>query len=433
MAWRQLKINSRINGYRIIGYLGSGNYGEVWKAKPKIGAEVAIKYYATLSSIIRQDKLTKEIMREALAQSEVKDENVVTLIRGEPEKGYIMFELMESSLQEEMKQLNRDSKFTIEVSIDIMRGCLSGLRAIHKNEIVHGDIKPANILLNENFVPKISDFGLASILHKKKFPLPFFRGSSCWAAPEVLNGEAPTYQSDLFSIGIVFYLLLTTRHPFFPDDPSCLWTPEDYIKNQQFSPKPTNQLQTDIPEEMSQIATKLLQREPDRRYKEVEEVLIALTELEAPVTKAEQVPVDVPIETANEIAEAILEAKRLYFVQFSPQSALDLLHNVVDKFKGQEIRYLADACSFTAFLHNYLSEWDESETVASIGIKLDPNHVESYMTRGYARKHRGISKKNNKSLSDAKEDFNRALMLTKDIRKRYQVQRYLDQLASYSS
>lgn len=111
------------------------------------------------------------------------------------------------------------------------------------------------------------------------------------------------------------------------------------------------------------------------------------------------------MEIANEIAAAILEAKRLYFVQFTPQAALQVLKNVIDKFKDKEIRYLADACSFSAFLHNYLGEWDDGESAASIGIKIDPNHVESYMGRGYARKHRGLEKGNSTSLSNAKEDF----------------------------
>jgi len=428
MAWRQLKINSRISDYRIVGFLGRGNYGEVWRAKPKIGPEMAIKSYAALSQIIRKERLTREIMREALAQAEVRDPNVVALMKGEPDDGYIMFELMKSSLKEELKK-SKDIRFPLETSTEIMKGCLSGLKAIHSKEIVHGDIKPANILISENLVPKISDFGLASILHKKKFPLPFFRGSSCWAAPEVLNGEAPTFQSDLFSIGIVFYLLLTKRHPFFPEDPSCLWEPEDNIKDEGFVPKPVTHFDLNIPEEISQIAAKLLQRDPDKRYKNVEEVLIALTQMEAPVTKVEPMPTGMPIETANEIAEAILEAKRLYFVQFNPWDALKLLQNVVEKYKDQKIRYLADACSFSAFVHNYLGEWDKADRMATLGIGLDPNHVESYMCRGYARKHRGLDNKDKKSLDEAREDFNRALMLTQDIRKRSQVQRYLEQLS----
>jgi serine/threonine-protein kinase len=430
MPWRRLKINSRINGYRIVEYLGSGNYGEVWKAKPRIGPEVAIKYFAALSSTIRLDRLTKEIMREALAQAEVTDENVVALIRGEPEKGYIMFELMQSSLKDEMKKLTGDNKFSLETSVDIIKGCLSGLKAIHSKGVIHGDIKPANILMTEKKVPKISDFGVATILHKKKFPLPFFRGSSCWAAPEILRGEAPTYQSDLFSMGIIFHLVLTKRHPFFPSDASCLWVPEDLIMDNSFSPKLVTGWEPTVPEELSQIISKLLQREPAKRFREVNEVLIALTELEAPVSKEELVPTNVPMEIANEIAATILEAKRLYFVQFAPQAALQVLKNVIDKFKDKEIRYLADACSFSAFLHNYLREWDDAESAASLGIKVDPNHVESYMSRGYARKHRGLEKGDSASLSNAKEDFNRGLMLTKDIRKRSQILGYLAQLPS---
>jgi serine/threonine protein kinase len=431
MAWRKLKIKSRINGYTITGYIGRGNYGEVWKAKPRIGPEVAVKYFAALSSIIRLDRLTKEIMREALAQAQLNHQNVVALIRGEPEKGYIMFELMKSSLKEKIKNLITSSdKLTTDTAIAIIKGCLNGLKAIHDKEIVHGDIKPANILMTEEDVPKISDFGLASILHKKKFPLPFFRGSSCWAAPEVLLGEGPTYQSDLFSMGIIFYLLLTNSHPFYPNEPSCLWEPEDRIADKSFLPKPVTDLEATTPEVVSQIITRLLQRDPDRRFKKVEEVLIALTELEAPETKEEPVSVGVPIETANEIAEAILDAKRLYFIDFTPPDALQKLKNVIDKFKDKGIRSLADAYSFSAFLHNYLGEWDNAVIQASMGVKVDPMHAESYMTRGYALMHKWLQRQDNASLANAKEDFNKALMLTRDIRKRGQIQHYLAQLPS---
>jgi serine/threonine protein kinase len=302
------------------------------------------------------------------------------------------------------------------------------LKAIHDKKIVHGDIKPGNILLTEKDIPKISDFGVASILHEKKFPIPFFRGSSCWAAPEVLKGDAPSFQSDLFSMGIICYLLLARRHPFFPNDPCCLWEPEDLIKDEAKVPRQLIEVSPQVPEEVSQIVARLLQHDLTKRFKNVEEIQIALTQLEAPAAKEKAVPSDAPIEAANEIAKAILEAKRLYFVQFNPLKSIELLRALIDKYKDKKIRYLADACSFRAFLHNFLKDWNEAVIVASMGIDLDPNHLESYMARGYARMHKWIATKDSQLHSDAKEDFSKALLLTADIRKKLQIQRYLDQL-----
>jgi serine/threonine protein kinase len=363
-----------------------------------------------------------------MAQEEVRHPNVVDIIRAEPEKGYIMLEFMHTSLREKIKHLDEDSPLSTEASIDIIKGCLSGLKAIHDRNIVHGDIKPANILMTEQDVPKISDFGVASILHKKKFPIPFFHGSRCWAAPEILKGEAPSYQSDLFSLGIICYLLLAKKHPFNPGDPCCLWEPEDLIEDQEFTPVQISDITKGIPEEVGGIVTKLLHRELAKRFANIEEVQIAFTQLEAPTPKDKSVPSDAPIEAANEIAQAILEAKRLYFVQYSPLAGLALLEKVIEKYKNQKIRYLADACSFKAFLHNFLREWQSADDSASLGIELDPNHLESYQTRGYARMHRWLDTQDAQSLSNAREDFNRALLLTADIRKRSQIQKYLEQL-----
>lgn len=378
--------------------------------------DVAVKDFSVLAQTIREEKLVKEILREAVAQAQVAPhENVVNVIKGEPEQGHIILELLPTSLE---RELPKRPEFSQQETLAIAKGILEGLRTIHEKDIVHGDLKPANILMTGRGIPKISDFGMASILTEKKFPLPFFHGSNDWLAPEVLKGAKPSYQSDLFSFGIIFCLLTTKRHPFYKEDPTCLSGPEDCIKDPEF----VMQLPSEIPVEISQIIEKCLQREAGDRYKAVDEALMALSQLEAPTASPSTAEVT---EGANTIASAVVEAKRSFAVEFDPRAALEILEAVVRRPELQT-RFLANAYSYKAFVHNYLREWKESEEAASRGIQLDATHVDSYMARGYARMRRGVEDRNADDLQCAVEDFERAQVGALDHRKRQQVQRYIE-------
>jgi serine/threonine protein kinase len=426
-----LKPRSQVKDWRVESKLGSGTYGEVWKAKHRMGSVVAIKSFARLVQIVRKDTLIREILREAIAMAQIRHENVVAFNTDDIERGCIVFEFVPNSLEQEMKRRRgTESWFSPDEAFSIFKGILEGLKAIHAKQIVHGDIKPANILLTERLTPKMSDFGMASILSAKKFPCPFFHGSNNWAAPEVLSGEKPDFQSDLFSAGIIAYLLFTGYHPFHHDDPSCLSRPEDYISNPEYFVQSVRMHNDSILAPISDIIDKLLQRDRDKRYKSVQEVLMALTELEAPTapTEVEVTKTEVEVEVAYEIGYSIVEAKRLFHTEFNPPAALEVLTKVIDKFKSSNVRFLANAFSYKAFIYNYLQEWGESIEAASEGIKVDPNHCDSYMARGYAYKRKGSETGNNALLELAKGDLNKAKLLAPDYRKRQQAQKYLTEL-----
>jgi tetratricopeptide (TPR) repeat protein len=147
---------------------------------------------------------------------------------------------------------------------------------------------------------------------------------------------------------------------------------------------------------------------------------MALTELEAPTAPTVSAEV-----VTNEIGYSILEAKRLFHTEFNPPAALKVLTDVINRFKSLNVPFLANAFSYKAFIHNYLREWDKSIEAAREGIKIDPNHCDSYMARGYAYKKKGFETKNDALLASARDDLNKAKLLAPDYRKRQQAQRHL--------
>ena len=124
-----------------------------------------------------------------------------------------------------------------------------------------------------------------------------------------------------------------------------------------------------------------------------------------------------------------MEAKRLFHTEFDPTTALKILTDVIDNFKSSNIQFLANAFSYKAFIHNYLQQWDESIRAASEGIKIDPNHCDSYMARGYAYSREGFQTANNTLLVSARDDLNKAKLLAPNYTKRQQAQKYLNEVA----
>ena len=121
------------------------------------------------------------------------------------------------------------------------------------------------------------------------------------------------------------------------------------------------------------MGEQLLAKDPQNRFKRAEDVLMCLSMLEAPTLPTSSVDV----EAIKDINHAIFKAKRLFHGLYEPQNAIQLLTETIENYKKSNLPHLANVCSYKAFVHNYLEEWDKSIEVANLGIERDSAHCDS--------------------------------------------------------
>lgn len=263
------------NTYIVQDVLGEGNYGVVYKAKDaNLGRLVAIKQLKGEKADIAR------LREEAWIQGKLNHPNIVPVYAFDQDKGLLITEFECKSL---LGMIESKSLIALDIAFRIIVDCLKALAYAHEDVqpgIVHGDVKPANILLNENGAAKLSDFGLARFIG---VGTKVNEGSSRWAAPEVLrlwreNGRwAPDYQSDLFSLGVIAYLLLAGKNPFV--DPKGVAKTEDMILR-DFAPEPPRREKEDIPQKYIGLVMKLIERDRSKRYSRAKDALAELGEIE---------------------------------------------------------------------------------------------------------------------------------------------------------
>lgn len=263
--------------YELESLLGKGNYGEVWKARDKsLDRIVAIKLlHAGIKDF-------SQLKSEGRALSALMHKNIVIVhdLGSDKENGWLVTELIDGeSLQESLSRLILDNQWLpIERAVIIVERCLEALVYAHGKNRVHGDIKPGNILLTKKGEVKLSDFGVAKILCKSRVDvtsdLPDYKrilGSSTYSAPEVLIGNPRDFQSDLFSLGILAYVLLSGKHPFMHTS-DMLSIPE-LIKSNTYAIPKLREMRLEINESYERIIYRLLEKDKRRRYKTAEQVL----------------------------------------------------------------------------------------------------------------------------------------------------------------
>jgi hypothetical protein len=399
--------------FELVELCGKGNYGEVWKAHDK-----RLQTFVALKRIY--PFLTAEIaLKEAQKQSRIMSDYIARPKDVPLGKDYIIMEYYPSSLAEEIKKRIKEARgpFPYEDARRIFRCCLQAVSDAHNAGVIHGDIKPANILLDGRMKPYLSDFGVARAIEEKGVPTGL--ASSTWAAPEVLKGELPTERSDFFSLGITIYLLLTNQHPFYSNEPSRLFTEADNIKNEQFSVQPLKEMRQDTEDWVNNVIMGFLSRDPKVRSNAFDDAEVGFME-PGEVVVPEAVP-----EAAQEIYRAYAEARTRVRLKRKPE-AVDGLTAVIDRFRGKKIPELAKLCSYKAFLLIGLRKNDDAEKAATKGIENDPVHLDSLSLRARARYYKGkdhlfLKEKEpaEKLLLQAKEDAQHALQLAWPGSQRY--------------
>jgi serine/threonine protein kinase len=258
--------------YEIVGELGRGAMGIVYKAvDPVIGRTVAVKTIRLSeegTGLSRPELLTR-FQTEARAAGLLTHPNIVVVFDAGEEDGlyYITMELVEGKSLQAL--LDGGHAFPLPRTLRIMEQTCSALQFAHERNVIHRDIKPANLMLTGDDTVKVTDFGTAKILQFGTMQqTSHVMGTPSYMSPEQVKGRAVDGRSDIFSLGVMLYEMVTNEKPF----PGQNITTVIYkIVNED--PVPPRQIDPSIHPGMSGIVMKALAKEPEQRYQSCREML----------------------------------------------------------------------------------------------------------------------------------------------------------------
>jgi eukaryotic-like serine/threonine-protein kinase len=260
-------INTLFDGrYRIIRKLGSGGMANVYLAEDQeLGRRVAIKILNERHA--NDEQFVERFRREAKNAAGLSHPNIVSIYdRGEAEGTYyIAMEFLDGRSLKEL--INARGPAPVHVAIDYARKILDALRFAHRNGIVHRDIKPHNVIVDAEGRVKVTDFGIARAGTSQMTEVGSIIGTAQYLSPEQAKGAPVDQTSDLYSVGIVLYELLTGKVPFTGDS-----SVEIAMKHISATPAPPSSLRPDIPEDLDLIVLRALAKTPEERYPSAEEM-----------------------------------------------------------------------------------------------------------------------------------------------------------------
>jgi eukaryotic-like serine/threonine-protein kinase len=252
--------------YRIQRKLGAGGMADVYLAEDQeLGRRIAIKILNGRHA--NDDQFIERFRREAKNAAALNHPNIVSIYdRGEAEDTYyIAMEYLDGRTLKEL--IVGRGAAPINVAIEYARQILSALRFAHRHGIVHRDIKPHNVLVDGEGRVKVTDFGIARAGTSQMTEAGSIVGTAQYLSPEQARGGEVDPRSDLYSLGIVLYELLTGKTPFDGETPV-----EIAMKHLSATPKPPSKLRPDVPRELDMVVMRALAKNPDDRYQSADEM-----------------------------------------------------------------------------------------------------------------------------------------------------------------
>lgn len=256
--------------YEIVKELGKGAMGIVYMGRdPKIGRTTAIKTIRFDDEYEEgeAEKLRDQFFREAETAGLLSHPNIVTIYdAGEDhDLSYIAMEFLEGV---DLKlYAAKDNLLPIRQVIGIVADVADALDYAHEKGVVHRDIKPANIMLLKNGVAKVTDFGIARAAASSKTKTGVVKGTPFYMSPEQIRGQKVDGRSDIFSLGVVLYEMLTGVQPFRAEDLTAL-----IYKITSEEPEPISDVNPKVPKAVGQIITKALVKDREQRYQRAKQM-----------------------------------------------------------------------------------------------------------------------------------------------------------------
>ena len=275
-------ISTTISHYRILEKIGEGGMGVVYKAEDlKLKRTVALKFLPT-NVLISEDEKTR-FLHEAQAAAALDHPNICTVYEIDEADGrtFIVMAYLEGKT---VKEKLSSAPLSIEEAMDLTMQVAQGLQAAHEKGIVHRDIKSSNILVTEKGQAKIMDFGLArrgeaTQLTKTGVTL----GTVPYMSPEQSRGEKVDHRTDIWSLGIVLYEMLTSQLPFKGDYNEAI-----LYSILHATPQPVTALRSGIPMELERIIDKCLGKDRTDRYQHADELIVDLRRVQKHSTETVQ-------------------------------------------------------------------------------------------------------------------------------------------------
>ena len=259
------------NRYEIIEKIGVGGMATVYRAKCHVlKRDVAVKILR--DEFTTDEEFIKRFNAEAQAAASLTHPNIVSVydVGHEGNLYYIVMELVKGKTLKEIivEEGVLPWKWAVNLGIQIARG----LEKAHRNNIIHRDIKPHNIIITEDGTAKVTDFGIAKAVSNSTITaFGATTGSVHYFSPEHAKGSHTDQKSDLYSLGIVLYEMVTGKVPFDADTPVSV-----ALKHMQEEPVPPKELNHSIPESLNKIILKAMQKEPSMRYQTATDMIMDL-------------------------------------------------------------------------------------------------------------------------------------------------------------
>jgi serine/threonine protein kinase/predicted Zn-dependent protease len=282
--------------YQIIEELGKGGMGKVYKAQDTdLKEKVAIKL---LRPEIAGDKKTIERFRNELKFArKIRHKNVCQMYDLNKEKGahYITMEYVDGKDLKSMIRMM--GQLSSGKTIFIAKQVCEGLVEAHRLGVIHRDLKPQNIMVDEDGNARIMDFGIARSLKTKGITAAgVMIGTPEYMSPEQVEGKEVDQRSDIYSLGIILYEMVTGRVPFEGDTPFTIG-----VKHKSEMPKDPKELNTQLPEDLNLVILRCLEKDKEKRYQSAGEVRAELTRIEKGIPTTEiEIPKKKPL-TSREI------------------------------------------------------------------------------------------------------------------------------------
>lgn len=263
-------MRTHIGHYEIVSELGRGGMGVVYKGyEPALTRYVAIK---ELSPALAHDQtLVERFLREARSMASLNDPHIIQiyLIGQDNNQPFFVMEFVDGESLSAI--IKREGRLQVGDALKILHQSAKGLSVAHERGVIHRDIKPGNLMLNQRGQVKIADFGIALANHDFNSKLTGtgeFVGTPGYLSPEVCLGKMVDQRSDIFALGIVLFEMLTGRTPFSDESPLKLML--DVVQSQI---PDVRELNSDVDVDVAAILSHMLEKDPNDRYQSTEALI----------------------------------------------------------------------------------------------------------------------------------------------------------------